>query len=119
MSAVVFSEEAFQDNSQLSEKIFSVMTLAHDTIVEIIDSAQQRREIRADIPKEHLTLMILGALRLMVKRWRLSNYAFDLKEESHRMWTSLSTLLAVKGGAAQDTKTLSVSGTPRVLAYWS
>ena len=119
MSAVVFSEEAFQDNSQLSEKIFSVMTLAHDTIVEIIDSAQQHREIRDDIPKEHLALMILGALRLMVKRWRLSNYAFDLKEESHRVWASLSTLLAVKECAAQDAKTLRVSETPRLLASWA
>jgi AcrR family transcriptional regulator len=116
MSAVVFSEEAFQDNSQLSEKIFSVMTLAHDTIVEIIDSAQQHGEIRDDLPKEHLALMILGALRLMVKRWRLSNYAFDLREESQRMWASLNTLLAVKKGAVQDTKTLRVSEPPRVLA---
>ena len=93
MTAVVFSEEAFQDDSRLSETVFSVMTLAHDTLVDILDYAQKNGEVRNDIPKEHLALMILGALRLMVKRWRLSNYAFDLKQESIQIWTSLQTLL--------------------------
>ena len=93
MTAVVFSEEAFQDDSQLAETIFSVMTLAHDTVIEILDHAQQNNEIRRDIPKEHLVLMILGALRFMVKRWRLSGYSFDLKQERLRVWESVSKLL--------------------------
>lgn len=93
MTAVVFSEEAFQDDSRLSEIVFSVMSLAHDTIAEIIAEAQKNGEIRSDIPKEHQTLVILGALRLMVKRWRLSNYSFDLNRERVQVWNSLKTLL--------------------------
>jgi AcrR family transcriptional regulator len=95
MTAVVFSEEAFQDDIRLSEKIFSIMTLAHDTILDIIDCAQKDGEIRNDIPKEHFALMILGSLRLLVKRWRLSDYSFDLKQERIRVWESLKTLLSV------------------------
>ena len=95
MTAVVFSEEAFQDDTRLSEKIFSIMTLAHDTILDIIDRAQKDGEIRNDIPKEHFALVILGSLRLMVKRWRLSDYSFDLKQERIRVWESLKTLLSV------------------------
>ncbi len=93
MAAVVFSEEAFQDHSRLAETVFLIMNFAHETIIEIIREAQQQGQIRDDIPGEHLTLLILGALRLMVKRWRLSNYGFDLKTESERMWCSLQTLL--------------------------
>ena len=93
MTAVVFSEEAFQDDSRLSEKVFLVMNLAHDTIADIIADAQRGGDIRSDIPKEHLTLAILGALRLMVKRWRLSNYSFDLNLERVQVWNSLKMLL--------------------------
>lgn len=96
MTAVVFSEEAFQDDKRLAKEVFSVMTNAHDTITEIIEQAQQTGEIRDDIPKEHLTLMILGTLRMMVKRWRLSGYAFDLEQESIQVWETLRTLLAVQ-----------------------
>lgn len=94
MTAVVFSEEAFQDDPRLAELIFSVMNAAHEGVSEIIGAAQQAGDIRADIPKEHLALMLLGALRLLVKRWRLSKYAFDLRTESQRVWQSLCLLFA-------------------------
>ncbi|MCP4402236.1 MAG: TetR/AcrR family transcriptional regulator [bacterium] len=96
MTAVVFSEEAFQDDSRFSETVFAVMSFAHDTIVDIIADAQKAGDIRTDIPREHLALIVLGALRLMVKRWRLSNYSFDLKQESGRVWASLQTLLVIE-----------------------
>lgn len=93
MTAVVFSEEAFQDDTRLAEQVFSIMTAADETIAEVIAEAQRKGEIRSDVPKEHLSLMILGALRLMIKRWRLSGYAFDLHQESRQVWRSLQTLL--------------------------
>ncbi len=96
MTAVVFSEEAFQDDKNLSETVFSVMTNAHNTITEIVEQTQQTGEIRGDIPKAHLALTILGTLRMLVKRWRLSGYDFDLQQESLRVWESLKMLLAVQ-----------------------
>ncbi len=94
MAAVVFSEEAFRNDPQLAEEIFSIMTLAHDTIAGVVGRAQARGEIRHDIPKEHLALLILGTLRLLVKRWYLSHYTFDLQQESVRVWESLKALLS-------------------------
>ena len=96
MAAVMFSEEVFQNDVQLAEEIFSIMTLIHDTIVDIIERAQARKELRTDLPKEHLALMFLGTLRLLVKRWYLSNYGFDLQQESVKVWESWKTLLAVQ-----------------------
>jgi len=93
MTAVVFSEEAFQDDSRLAETIFSVMELAHSTVSDIIGEGQEQGVIRSDIPQEHGALIVLGSLRLMVKRWRLSNYEFDLEQESVEVWKSLHALL--------------------------
>lgn len=92
MTAVVFSEEAFQDDRRLSDEVFAIMQFAHATIAEIIAQAQHTGEIRDDVPKEHLALMMLGSLRLMVKQWRMSGYAFNLNEESQRVWQSLKTM---------------------------
>jgi len=95
MAAVVFSEEAFRNDPRLTEEIFSIMSLAHDTITGVVGRAQAKGEIRHDTPKEHLALMILGSLRLLVKRWYLSQHSFDLQKESIRVWESLKTLLSV------------------------
>ena len=64
--------------------------------MEVIAEAQHKGEIRSDIPKEHLALIILGTLRLMIKRWRLSGYAFDLRQESRQVWHSLKTLIGIE-----------------------
>ncbi len=93
MTAVVFSEEAFQDDEQLADTIFSVMNATREGMAEILAAAQHAQEIRGDIPAEHLALMILGTLRLLVKRWRLSKYGFDLRQESQAVWQSLKTLM--------------------------
>jgi TetR/AcrR family fatty acid metabolism transcriptional regulator len=96
-AVVVFSEELFQNDLRLTEEVFALMTVVQETVTEIIGEAQSNGEIRPDLPKDHLALMILGTLRLLVKRWHLSHYAFDLQQESIRVWESLKTLLNYKG----------------------
>jgi TetR/AcrR family fatty acid metabolism transcriptional regulator len=95
-AVVVFSEELFQNDLRLAEEVFAMMTLAQETVAEIIGEAQINGEIRPDLPQDHLALMILGTLRLLVKRWHLSHYAFDLQQESARVWESLKTLFTYK-----------------------
>lgn len=95
MAAVIFSEDVFQNNAQLAEEILSIMELVHETIVDVVERAQARGELRADIPKSHMALMFLGTLRLLVKRWYLSQYSFDLQQESVHVWESWKKLLAV------------------------
>jgi AcrR family transcriptional regulator len=93
MAAVVFSEEAFQDHSRLSQEVFTVMNNAHESLMVIIERGQRTGEIRDDVASEHLALMILGVLRLTVKRWRLSANSFDLAEEIRAVWKSLDAVL--------------------------
>jgi AcrR family transcriptional regulator len=96
LAAVMFSEEAFCNDPRLREEIVAILNLTHETISGVIERAQSKGQIRADLPSDHLALMTLGALRLLVKRWHLSNFAFDLREESSRVWESLKTLLLAR-----------------------
>lgn len=96
IAAVVFSEELFQNDKRLSDEVFSIMEYSRTHILSIIEEGQKSGEIRSDISKEHLSLIILGALRLIVTRWRLSDSAFELQTEGVALWESLRTLIQAR-----------------------
>ena len=93
MAAVVFSEEIFQNEKQLADNVFSIMKETQQIIIAIIEKGQESGEIRGDIDPEELTLIVMGALRLLVTHWRLSQYSFDLREEGARLWASIEQIL--------------------------
>lgn len=93
IAAVIFSEEIFQNDKRLSEEVFSIMQLSQDTMIALIEKGQKREEIRSDIPKESLSLIMMGALRLMVTKWRLSGFSFDLEKEGTELWDSIEKIL--------------------------
>lgn len=95
LAAVVFSEESFRGDTRLAEEVHDIMKLAQQALEDIIERAQEREEIRHDVAKEHLALMVLGTLRLMVKRWRMTAHSYDLKIESSLVWGALKTLMAL------------------------
>ena len=93
LASVIFSEEIFQNDKRLSEETLSIMKLNQGRILAIIKEGQKNGEIRADIPEEQLSLIIMGALRIIVTRWRLTGFQFNLEEEGRILWNSLITLI--------------------------
>lgn len=93
LAAVIFSEEIFQNDKRLARQVKSIMKLSQDFITSLIQEGQQTHMVRDDIPHEQLSLIILGALRLIVTRWRLSDTAFDLEKEGHNLWKSIKKLI--------------------------
>lgn len=93
-AAVIFSEEIFQNDKRLAEQVRLIMQLNENMIIKIIKKGQQNIEIRSDIPKKQLSLIIMGALRLIVAKWRLSKYSFDLEKEGAVLWISIKKVIA-------------------------
>lgn len=93
LAAVLFSEEIFQNDRRLSEKVFKIMNTNRAYLLEIIENGFAKNEFRGDIPKEQLSLIVMGSLRLIVTRWRLSRFEFDLEEEGKMLWNSLKKLI--------------------------
>ena len=69
------------------------MQLNQNMIMNIIEKGQINNEIRNDIPDKQLSLIIMGALRLIVSKWRLSKYSFDLEQEGAELWKSLKKII--------------------------
>ena len=93
IAKVIFSEEIFQNEKALSEKVHSIMKKNQKVISSIIKDAQDHGELRSDISKEHMSMIILGSLRLLITRWRLKDHSFDLVDESKSIWNSLLKMI--------------------------
>ncbi len=93
LAAVIFSEEIFQNDKRLAEQVNLIMQMNQKMIIKILKSGQQNNEIRNDISKKQLSIIIMGALRFLVTRWRLSKYSFNLKQEGTDLWSSIKKIL--------------------------
>ncbi len=88
---VLFSSEIIEDKN-FKRKIFNIMKNHKKLLIGEIKKGQQKDEI-VNIEPEHLFNMIMGSLRLLVERWRLSNFKFDLKNEANNLWNSLYKIM--------------------------
>jgi TetR/AcrR family transcriptional regulator, fatty acid metabolism regulator protein len=93
LTAVIFSEEIFQNDRQLAEMVLSIMNERHQAIHSVIEKVQTAGEIRRDISAHQLTLIIMGTLRLIISKWNLTGYGFDLKSETAEAWQSLKCMM--------------------------
>jgi len=92
-SSIIFSEELFRNDSDLSQKLKSLMKFHQEKLLEITSNGQNKNEIRSDIPAEHITVMFLGTLRLLVTKWRMSEYKFNLPKIGLEYFESIKKLL--------------------------
>jgi AcrR family transcriptional regulator len=93
LAKVIFSEEIFQNDRRLSEKVLSIMKGHHRKILEIIKDGQNRSEVRKDIDEKYVAMIIIGTFRLLITRWRLANFDFNLKEEGREVFRSIKKII--------------------------
>lgn len=92
--SVIFSEEIFKNEEVLKHKIIEILNTNETTVENIMLKGQKNNEVRTDINEKSLALLTMGSLRLMVKRWSLENYNFDLKKEGKILIASIKTVLS-------------------------
>jgi len=91
--AVIFSEEIFMNEQLLKNKVSELMRQNDALLQQMIFLAQQKNEIRNDIPTTHISTILMGSVRLLVKKWQLNNYDFNIIEEGKNQLISLKTIL--------------------------
>ena len=94
VSAVVFAEEIFKNERVLSDWVMQIMHSAESRLRLILSAGVESGVFRDDVPLDHLTLVFLGSLRLLVTRWRLRGYDFNLREEGAALVESVLTTLS-------------------------
>jgi len=93
MISVIFSEEIFKNDELLKNKIVEILNLHAETIEKIIRKGQAEKNVREDIDEKSLALLVMGSLRLLVKKWDLNNHNFNLNKEGHNLIAVLEKIL--------------------------
>lgn len=94
LSSVVFSEELFRNDKSLSEKISEVIDYNTKILYGIVVEGQKRGEITSDVDASHIVIMLMGSLRLFVKKWQFAKFEFDLIEKGKLLTISLIRLIS-------------------------
>lgn len=96
LSSVVFSEELFRNDKSLTEKISEIIDFNSKIFLDIIVEGQKRGELRNDVEATYMVTMLMGSLRLFVKKWQFSKFDFDLISNGKLLTSSLIRLIEKK-----------------------
>ncbi|MCK5137100.1 MAG: TetR/AcrR family transcriptional regulator [Bacteroidales bacterium] len=91
--SVIFSEEIFRSEPVLIDKISEVIDKNDKILTTIISNGQKTGEIRTDIEAKYLSTIIIGTLRLFVKKWQFSAYSYNLPKEGKKLIESIKFLI--------------------------
>jgi len=91
--SVIFSEEIFRNEPILTEKISEIIDKNDKILTEIIISGQKNGELRTDIEAKYLATVLIGSLRLCVKKWQLSEYSYSLIDDGKELLKSIKFLI--------------------------
>ncbi len=94
---VIFSEEIFRNEEELSKKVSEIMKNSSEKIRLLLVRGQQEGEVRDDIDVSHLALMTMGSLRMFVKMWDMSGNKFDLVKEGGKFTESIVKVISKAG----------------------
>lgn len=90
---VIFSDELYRSEPSLSRAIGMVQQTNRARLLGILEKGQQNGEIRNDVPKEHLALILMSTLRNFVNNWHQADRPFSLIERGEGLLASLGVLM--------------------------
>ena len=91
--SVIFADEIFKNEEVLAVKIRQILERKENVFIKLITDARKSGQLRKDINKNHLAAMLIGSMRLTVKKWELSKFGFDLKKEGKKLLKSFLNLV--------------------------
>jgi AcrR family transcriptional regulator len=92
-AAVIFSEEIFQGNAELVQKVNRLVERRINIIAKFIETAQEEGRFRRDLIAEDMAYIFLGSLRFLVTAWRLGGFSYDLTTKGRSLKSTLLKLI--------------------------
>ena len=91
--SVIFSEEIFSNDEKLTLLVRSIMEIKEQLVGEIFYELQKENIVTERINAEMFKLMYFGSLRLLVKKWKMNNYNFDLNKKGEELFNTIFNLV--------------------------
>lgn len=92
--SIIFAEEIFNNDKELYQKINEILKANEEVISKIIEEGQNSGEIKFEIDKKQIAIILMGSLRLLVKKWKQSLYSFDINAEGNKLLETIKLLIS-------------------------
>ncbi|MEA3288042.1 MAG: TetR/AcrR family transcriptional regulator [Candidatus Marinimicrobia bacterium] len=96
LAAIIFSEEIFSGDNDLSQQIKALMDETQKRFVTVIRMSQQMGKMRQDIQAEQIALLVIGSFRFLVTQWHLFEHNFDLSERATALFKDFRRLFIIE-----------------------
>lgn len=87
--SVIFSEEIFQNDTQLAKKVMDIQQLNEDIVRELLKKLKETKQIPETTDIDTFCLLFFGSLRHLVRQWKFGGYKFDLVERGNILFDAI------------------------------
>ncbi len=91
--SVIFSEGIFQFNKELLDKVSEMMALMQTNIGSIVSAGQNNGVYAKLLGKDAITTIIMGSMRMVVLKWKLSGNKSNLVNDGKSVLTGILKML--------------------------
>lgn len=91
--SVIFSEGIFQFNKELLEKVSEMMALMQRNIGSLVGQAQDDGIYAKLMGKETITTIIMGSMRMVVLKWKLSGNSSNLVSDGKNVLNGILKMI--------------------------
>ena len=92
----IFSEGMLKYSPAVNEGILKLMSVMRNAVGRIVGDGQKTGDFTTEIPSEELGHILIGSFRLLMLRWRISDFGFDVKVAGHQHVEYLILLISKK-----------------------
>ena len=89
----VFSDGFMEESQRINEIIIKLMAVKVKHLMPIIMEGQQKVIFTNTVTTDELMSIVMGTFRLLMYKWRIANFQFDIKRNGENMVQSLLTLI--------------------------
>lgn len=89
----VFSDGLMDKSAKINETILKLMSVKMKHLMPIISEGQHKNVFTNAITSEELIHIVMGTFRLLMFKWRVANFQFDIIRNGNNMVQSLLTIV--------------------------
>src|SRR5690554_2165372 len=92
----VFSDGLFEESKNINQTVNRIMQIKMEYLLPVVLQAQQEGVFTKSITSEDLLHVVMGSFRLLMYKWRISNFEFDIIRYGNNMIETNLTLIKNK-----------------------
>ena len=90
----VFSDGLMEESQEINSVIKKIMAVKYKHLMKIITKGKQQGIFNQSIDNEQLIHLVMGSFRLLMFKWRIDNFKFDIHKQGQKVTETLLTLMS-------------------------